>query len=49
MIFDFLTHIQGARPQKIAIVRTIHMSNSHTKFGSISSNGLGDSIMDGRM
>ena len=32
-----------------AVARPIHVSNSHTKFGWISSNGLGeDSITDGR-
>ena len=35
--------------EKIAIARLIYVSNSHTKFGWISSNGLrGDSITDRR-
>ena len=35
--------------QKYAIERPIHVSNSHTKFGWISTNGLGgDRVMDGR-
>ena len=33
--------------QKCALARSIHVSNSHTKFGQISSSGLGgDSITD---
>ena len=32
---------KGAEPKKIAVVRSIHASNSHTKFGRISSNDLG--------
>ena len=40
---------QGARPKTCVVARPIHMSNSHTKFGWISSNGLGwDIVMDGR-
>ena len=40
---------QGAGPNKCAVAHPIHVSNSHTKFGWISSNGLGgDSVMDGR-
>ena len=36
-----------AGEKKIAVARPIHVSNSHTKFGRISSNGLGgDSITD---
>ena len=50
MIFDLLTPPQGPRvrgQKKIDVARLIHMSNSHTKFGLISSNGLGgDIIMD---
>ena len=30
--------------KKFDVARPIHVSNSHTKFGSISSSGLGDSI-----
>ena len=52
MIFDLLTPPQGprGRGKKIVYVaRPIHVSNSHTKFGWISSNGLGgDSITDGQ-
>ena len=51
MIFDLLTPPQGPRGggQKFfAVARPIHVSNSHTKFGWISSNGLGDSITDRR-
>ena len=40
---------QGAGPKKNYVAHPIHVSNSHTKFGWISSNGLGgDSITDGR-
>ena len=49
MIFYLLTHPQGprGRGQKSAVARPIHVSNTHTKFGWISSNGLeGDSIND---
>ena len=39
----------GGAQKKSDVARPIHMSNSHIKFGLISSNGLGgDSIMDGR-
>ena len=38
---------QRAGPKKCAVTRPIHVSNSHTKFGWISSNGLGDSVTDG--
>ena len=57
MIFDLLTNPQGPRggggggggAKKIAVALLIHVSCSHTKFGSISSNGLGgDSITDRR-
>ena len=35
--------------KKCAVARLIHVSNSHTKFGWISSNGLGgDSVTDGQ-
>ena len=40
---------QGAGPIKYAVARPIHMSNSHTKFGWISSKALGgDSVTNGR-
>ena len=39
---------QGAEQQKSAVACPIYVSNSHTKFGWISSNGLGDSVTDGR-
>ena len=46
MIFDLLTPPQGP---KFAVARPIHVSNSHIKFGYISSNGLrGDSLTDRR-
>ena len=46
MIFDLLTPPQGSRGE-FNVARSIHVSNSHTKFGWISSNGLGgDSTMD---
>ena len=52
MIFDLLTPPLGPRgwgQKKFGVARHIHVSNSHTKFGYISSNGLaGDSIMEGR-
>ena len=36
-------------PKKCAVAHPIHVSNSHTKFGWISSNGLGgDSVTDGQ-
>ena len=39
----------GGAQKKIAVARTIHVSNSHTKFGLISSNGFGgESITEGR-
>ena len=48
----FLTPPQGPRgrgEKKFDVARPIHVSNSHTKFGWISSNGLGgDSITDGQ-
>ena len=52
MLFNFLTPPQSRRgrgQKKNYVARPIHVSNSHTKFGLISSNGLGgDSITDGR-
>ena len=39
----------GGGAKKCAVAHSIHVSNSHTKFGWISSNGLGgDSVTDGR-
>ena len=39
----------GAGQKKCAVARPIHLSNSHTKFGWISSNGLGkNSVTDRR-
>ena len=53
MIFDLLTPPQGPRgrgQKQIAVACPIYVSNSHTKFGWISSNGSGgDSITDRRM
>ena len=53
MIFDLLTAPQGAGPKKCAVSRPIHVSrvtNAQTKFGWISSHGLGgDSITDRQM
>ena len=37
---------QGVGPKKCAVAHPIYVSNSHTKFGWISSNGLGDSLTD---
>ena len=51
MIFDLLTPPKGPSrrgQQFFAVARPIHVSYSHTKFGWISSNGVGDSITDGR-
>ena len=49
MIFDLLATPQGGRAKKCAVAHPIHVSNSHTKFGWILSNGLGgDSVADGR-
>ena len=52
MIFDLLAAPQGPRgraKKKSAVAHPIYVSNTHTKFGWISSNGLGgDSVMDGR-
>ena len=51
MIFDLLAPPQGPRgrgQKKMCVAHPIHVSNSHTKFGWISSNGLGgDSVTDG--
>ena len=50
MIFDLLAPPQGPRPKKCAVACPIHVSNSHTKFGWVSSNGLrGDSVTEGQM
>ena len=38
----------GDAAKKSAVACPIHVSTSHTKFGWISSNGLGDSITDRR-
>ena len=50
MIFDLLTPPQGPRgrgQEKFDVARPMHVSHSHTLFGWISSNGLGeDSITD---
>ena len=52
MIFDLLAPPQGPRgrgQKKCAVAHPIHVSNSQTKFGRISFNGLGgDSVTDGR-
>ena len=51
MIFDLLSPPQGPRggAKKCAVAHPIHVSIPHTKFGWISSNGLGgDSLTDGR-
>ena len=52
MIFNLLTPLQGPRkrsPQKCAVARPIHVSNTHNTFGWISSNGLGgDTLTDRR-
>ena len=51
MIFNLLAPPPGPRrrgKKKSAVARLIHVTNSHTKFGWISSNGLGgDSVTDG--
>ena len=51
MIFDLLAPPQGPRgrgQKKCTVAHPIHVSNSHTKFGWISSNGLGgNSMTDG--
>ena len=50
MIFDILAPPQGCRGQgqtKPVFACPIHVSSSHTKFGWISSNGLGgDSVTE---
>ena len=53
MIFDPVAPPQGPRghgpKNNFDVARPIHVSNSHTKFGWISSNSLGgDSITDRR-
>ena len=50
MIYDLLAPAQGPRGgAKNTVVRPIHVSNSHTKFDWIASNGLrGESVTDGR-
>ena len=52
MIFHLLAPPQGPRgagPNKCAVAYPIHVSNSHTKFGWISSKCLGgDSVTDGQ-
>ena len=52
MIFDLLAPPWapgGGTKTKSAVARLIHVTNSHTKFGWILSNGLGgDSVTDGR-
>ena len=53
MIFDLLAPPHGPRgggaKKNCAVARPIHVSNPHTKFGWISSNGLGgDSVTDGQ-
>ena len=52
MIFDLFCHSpgpQGLEPKKCAVARPVHMRNSHTELGWISSTGLGgDSALDGR-
>ena len=51
---DFVIEIKYLTPgggvkKKFDVARPIHVSNSHTNFGRISSNGLGgDSITDRR-
>ena len=50
MIFDLLAlpRAPGGGAKKCAVARPIHVSNSHTRFGWILSNGLGgDSVTDG--
>ena len=39
----------GGAKKNFAVARSIHVSNSHTKFGWILSNGLGDSMTDRRI
>ena len=53
MIFDLFGPRNGSRGRDqicYAVAHPIHASNSHTKFGLMSSNGFGgDSIKVGRM
>ena len=47
MITDLLAPPQGTGQKNCAVARLIHVSNLHTKFGWISSNGFGgDSVTD---
>ena len=46
--FDPSQGPQGGGAKKYAVARPIYVSNSHTKFGWILSNGLGDCVTDGR-
>ena len=49
MIFVLLIPPQGWGQTVLTVARPVYVSISHTKFGWISSNGLGgDSITDGR-
>ena len=51
MLFDLLAPPQGprGRAKKCTVARPIYVSDSHTKFGWISSNGLGgNNVTDGR-
>ena len=51
MIFDLLAppRAPGGGAKKSAVARLIHVTNSHTKFGWILSNGLGgDIVTDGQ-
>ena len=50
-MFDLLTppRVPGGGAKKCAVALPIHVSNSHTKLGWISSIVLGDSIMDRQM
>ena len=44
----FFTRAPGGGAKKCAVAHPIHVSNTHTKFGWILSNGLGgDSVTDG--
>ena len=50
MIFNTLTPSKWRGQKCIIVARPIYVSNSHTKFGRILSDGLGeDSITDRRM
>ena len=49
MIFNYiylLAHSPGDRAKKCVVAHPINVSNSHTKFGWISSNGLGGDVTD---